>query len=195
MTGKRPPRRLRSSEQIAADRAAILPLCDGTLTVKEIAADLGRYPGDVWGDVIALRRDGHEAPVRVPALKGEVAVYRQFAADGRLLYVGCTSNPLRRMEVHASKSRWFREIARIEIEWFDSGDEALAAELEAIRTEGPVHNVRGVPHSPLPLALLGEPHVQQRTQFRVADQRPQQPLDRGVERNEGVILMGTGSTR
>lgn len=50
-------------------------------------------------------------------------------------------------------------------------------------------------HSPLPLALLGEPHVQQRAQFRVADQRPQQPLDRGVERDERILLMGTGSTR
>ena len=48
--------------------------------------------------------------------------------------------------------------------------------------------------SPLPLALLGQPLVQQRAQLRVADQRAQQPLDRGVEGNEVVVLTGTGST-
>lgn len=202
-----------------------------------------------------------------------VALYRIFDADGRLLYVGVSENPLRRLRQHHVGSRWFRGVAvRTEIEWHQSRKAALAAEAEAIRTEAPVHNQaqthkthmaepaasvikmcgglvavaemlgvhrtsvgrwtgpagrhgtggmipswhqgpllsaarkRGIdlrpehfflqaPHSPLPLALLGEPHVQQRAQFRVADQRPQQPLDRDVEGDEVVILMGTGSTR
>ena len=74
--------------------------------------------------------------------KGQVAVYRQYAADGTLLYVGVSANPLRRMSEHNSKSG--RKVARIEIDWFDSRVEALAAEREAIKTEAPRDNKAGL---------------------------------------------------
>lgn len=141
---KRPP------EVREADRAAVLQLCDGKRTIDEIKSALGRsrWSQDVYADVLALRRMGHAAPVNVVprAMRdGGGVVYRHFAADGTLLYVGCSANPLHRTAIHASQSPWFRQIARIEIAHFDSGHDAAAAEAHAIRTENPIHNVQGRP--------------------------------------------------
>ena len=82
-----------------------------------------------------------------------VAVYRQYAADGTLLYVGVSANPLRRMSEHNSKSG--RRPVRIDLEWFDSLAEALAAERKAIKTEAPRDNVY-VPQDPPPKAPANE---------------------------------------
>lgn len=94
----------RSPEKLAADRAAILALCDGRNTIKDIAAATGVDRYGVWADVTALRRAGHSAPVviRPASLDNGGAVYRHFDADGGLLYVGRTANPLQRTALHAS---------------------------------------------------------------------------------------------
>ena len=141
----RRPCNRRAQEKLAADRAAILALCDGTRSTADIAVLVDRCPGDVWADVQALRRQGHKAPLRqhLARIGDGRAVYRHFGADGRLLYVGCTGNPVQRTALHASQTPWFRQIVRIEIEWFETGAEAIAAELEAIRTENPPFNVAG----------------------------------------------------
>jgi hypothetical protein len=69
-------------------------------------------------------------------------LYRHFAADGRLLYVGISVNVIWRIGTHQERSHWFRSISRIEIEHFDSRDAALAAEKTAIRAEKPLFNVQ-----------------------------------------------------
>jgi hypothetical protein len=56
------------------------------------------------------------------------ALYRHFDADGRLLYVGIS----------------MQDIATVRIEWFYSRKEALQAELRAITTENPAHNLAGL---------------------------------------------------
>ncbi len=71
------------------------------------------------------------------------ALYRHFDAEGLLLYVGVSLRPLGRLCEHRDSSHWVRSIARVTMEWFDSRPEALAAELRAIQTEGPAHNIAG----------------------------------------------------
>ena len=135
--GKRP------REVVAAARSAVLDLCDGTRTIGEIAEITRRDRSAVYADWFALRNAGHAAPIhrRPRGLNNGGAVYRHFAADGRLLYVGCSVNPLARLSCHVSQAKWFKQIARIDIVHYARGDEAIAAEAEAIRTENPVFNI------------------------------------------------------
>ncbi|MEU6595071.1 hypothetical protein ABZ923_38740 [Streptomyces sp. NPDC046881] len=70
------------------------------------------------------------------------AVYRPWAADGTLLYVGSSYNPDARYQIHRSKE-WGQEIARRAMEWLGTRAGAYRAELEAIGTESPKHNVYG----------------------------------------------------
>lgn len=69
------------------------------------------------------------------------AVYRVFAADGRLLYVGCSPSPLVRAHDHALTKAWGAEIATITVAWFPSRVEAAEAEFLAISKEAPEWNV------------------------------------------------------
>lgn len=69
------------------------------------------------------------------------SLYRHFGADGSLLYVGISLSWPARTKAHVRQSRWFEEVARVEIERFPSRDEALRAEREAIKSEGPRFNV------------------------------------------------------
>jgi predicted GIY-YIG superfamily endonuclease len=71
-------------------------------------------------------------------------LYRHFAADGELLYVGVSLSALRRLQQHQQRSPWFDHIARVEIQAFQSRGEALTAERQAIATERPTHNARCV---------------------------------------------------
>lgn len=69
-------------------------------------------------------------------------LYRFFAADGVLLYVGITCNPSRRFEKHGDDKPWWLEVARIELQQFADRVAVLAAERTAIATEQPRYNVR-----------------------------------------------------
>lgn len=69
------------------------------------------------------------------------ALYRIFAAEGRLLYVGVSYLPDRRLEQHAATKFWWTEVGEVEVEWFANRDEAEAAERDAIHHENPEHNI------------------------------------------------------
>jgi transcriptional regulator with XRE-family HTH domain len=69
------------------------------------------------------------------------AVYRHFAADGTLLYVGASHDPTRRLYEHKCRTDWAGEVARTIVDWFDSREAALEAERKAIRSERPAHNL------------------------------------------------------
>jgi hypothetical protein len=71
------------------------------------------------------------------------ALYRHFDADGRLLYVGISMRPFQRLYNH-DRSHWSQDIATVRIEWFDARKDALQAELRAITTESPAHNLAGL---------------------------------------------------
>lgn len=70
----------------------------------------------------------------------KTAVYRHYDADGALLYVGLSRNPLKRWGQHKALALWFYDISRIEIQWFDSREEASDAEIRAVKSERPIFN-------------------------------------------------------
>lgn len=67
-------------------------------------------------------------------------VYRYFDADDRLLYVGVSANSVARMIGHRSAAEWWPLATRIAIERFETREQALEAEYEAIVNERPLHN-------------------------------------------------------
>lgn len=71
-------------------------------------------------------------------------LYRLFATDGTLLYVGCSSRPLARLEQHGLKP-WFAEVASVSLVHFANYREAAQAEIRAIAEEGPKYNIAGNP--------------------------------------------------
>jgi hypothetical protein len=68
-------------------------------------------------------------------------LYRHFAADGALLYVGVSLSTVHRLSGHKKHSHWFADIARVEIQSFESRAAALTAECEAVKKERPRHNI------------------------------------------------------
>lgn len=73
----------------------------------------------------------------------ETCLYRHFDAAGRLLYVGISICLAQRTSSHRLRAEWFRDVRNITVEWFASREIAEAAELSAIRSEHPIHNVAG----------------------------------------------------
>ena len=85
------------------------------------------------------------------------ALYRFYAAGGRLLYIGITDDLRARLAAHEARKSWWPEVRRTTVEWHTTRQEALAAEAAAIRAECPVHNItHAVPAKPLP-AWLRDP--------------------------------------
>lgn len=88
----------------------------------------------------------HTAPVEPvqqcnhPRRDEPTCLYRHWSVAGELLYVGISLSSLDRLAGHRSGSPWFREIARIDIEWHDDRVAAMRAERRAIQTEGPKYN-------------------------------------------------------
>lgn len=70
-----------------------------------------------------------------------VAVYRLYDSDENLLYVGQSNWPERRIYKHSTKT-WGKDIARSEMDWYESRDEALAAERRLLESHRPLHNVQ-----------------------------------------------------
>lgn len=68
------------------------------------------------------------------------ALYRHFDSNDVLLYVGITRDAEARREQHAKTSMWAEFAVRETCEWFDSREEATAAEREAIEAEQPLFN-------------------------------------------------------
>lgn len=67
-------------------------------------------------------------------------LYRFFASDGTLLYIGITQDLPARLRVHNKTKVDFRLVAYIRLEHFDSREEVLAAETAAIKAERPAWN-------------------------------------------------------
>jgi hypothetical protein len=78
-----------------------------------------------------------------PTKDVETSLYRHFDQDGTLLYVGIAIDPIKRLYSHSSVSHWYDQIETVKIKRYPSRYTALAAEVEAIRTEKPLYNVAG----------------------------------------------------
>ncbi len=68
-------------------------------------------------------------------------LYRFWNAAGDLLYVGLSGDPQARWRGHRANKPWWREIAQITLEHFDTLEDLKAAETAAIQTECPAYNV------------------------------------------------------
>lgn len=78
----------------------------------------------------------HETP-------GTCALYRLYGKRGRLLYVGIANDVFGRLEQHVKQKYWWSDVDHADIEWFTDRDQAVDAELRAIRLEAPDYNVQG----------------------------------------------------
>lgn len=77
-------------------------------------------------------------------------LYRLHDAADALLYIGIAGNPGRRFQQHRGDKPWWGEVARVILEHHPTRAAALAAELHAIRTEHPRHNIAGRPQIAIP---------------------------------------------
>ena len=72
-------------------------------------------------------------------------VYRLYAADGQLLYIGRSYDPLQRLRSHhASAADWPAKVVEIEGHGPYTWDEAVRREREEILRKRPPHNIDGV---------------------------------------------------
>ncbi|MGW5477640.1 hypothetical protein [Streptomyces sp. NPDC004008] len=80
------------------------------------------------------------------------ALYRLFDGHDQLLYVGITFNPRDRWLAHSATKGWWKQVARREVEWWDTRLDAEVAESKAIRDERPLYNIAGAegPSVPVP---------------------------------------------
>ena len=68
------------------------------------------------------------------------SLYRHYSKDDELLYIGISLSAINRLKQHEQHSTWFDDIARVEVEHFDTRSEARAAERAAIKSEKPKYN-------------------------------------------------------
>ena len=79
----------------------------------------------------------------------KTALYRLYDAEGELLYVGISLSAIQRLSDHMKGKLWAEDIARVDVAWYDSRTDALAAEAKAIRAEWPRHNVQHNKRTPV----------------------------------------------
>lgn len=77
------------------------------------------------------------SPRKGPVSEGKTALYRFYAADGELLYVGISQELETRWKSHERNKIWWNDVARKEHEWIATRAEAEELERTAIRTEHP----------------------------------------------------------
>lgn len=83
----------------------------------------------------------------VHARRGRTAVYRLYAQNGRLLYVGITNSPPHRFAQHAADKPWWPDVDErvTEVNWHPTRNAALRAEKALIQRYRPEHNVQHHP--------------------------------------------------
>lgn len=74
-------------------------------------------------------------------------VYRLFDAAGRLLYIGCSRRPARRLAEHRATQPWASDVDSHTEEWHDDFWCARRSEHAAIQSEGALYNVPAAEHA------------------------------------------------
>ena len=78
------------------------------------------------------------------------SLYRFYDAAGVLLYVGITRRGWHRFDEHSASKDWWSQVVTTRVEHFPTRDQARKAELVAIASESPQHNIADVPSGPRP---------------------------------------------
>lgn len=116
-------------------------------------------------------------------------LYRLFDGDGQLLYVGTSVDPQNRWEQHAREKLWWSSVARATVEWYPDRTSAMAAELAAIKAEGPLHNDKATPDEAVfPYRGTRGPSVESRLRRAVVEHRT--ALDRLAVAVDRAALSG-----
>ena len=76
---------------------------------------------------------------------GRTQLYRHFDADGRLLYVGISLSVVSRLAQHRESAKWFSRISKVTVESYETREDALDAENNAIARENPIFNRKRPP--------------------------------------------------
>ena len=84
----------------------------------------------------------------MPKKEKPTALYRAYSATDELLYVGVSISVMARLSQHKSSADWFDGTSRIDVEWHPTRQKALAAEMQAIKTEHPIYNKMGAVERP-----------------------------------------------
>jgi hypothetical protein len=95
--------------------------------------------------ILAAKASRREVSRPITVAEGEPSgcqLYRCYAEDGCLLYVGISYDAMHRLHGgHRLSGSWFRELATVRVEHFPTREEAVAAEKAAIGREAPLYNV------------------------------------------------------
>lgn len=118
--------------------ARIDPINDEEGTVFERPSRSGMWIGGIEQATTSLARFAF-APYGTGDLTG---VYRLYACDGTLLYVGVTNDPIRRWKQHAAERPWWSEVDHLALVPFGSAASARYMERQIIRSERPLYNVQ-----------------------------------------------------
>jgi hypothetical protein len=68
-------------------------------------------------------------------------LYRLYGPADELLYVGISKSALLRLGQHLGEKPWADQVTRTTIDWYDTREAAAAAEVAAIVSERPLHNI------------------------------------------------------
>lgn len=71
----------------------------------------------------------------------EYTLYRTYSKDGTLLYIGQSNSWPRRFMEHRTKSPWFQDAVKVEIQSYLTKRDLDEAERQAVEKEKPAHNV------------------------------------------------------
>jgi len=102
-----------------------------------------------------MARGGRWAVVRKSLDSRPHTLYRFFDHRGELLYIGVSAALLNRLNQHRESRPWWCDVANVDLEHFETREEAFDAERNAIVVEKPTHNVhhnRGNPRAVVPEA-------------------------------------------
>lgn len=69
------------------------------------------------------------------------ALYRAYDTEGQLLYIGMAADWGHRWSRHRTRSSFYDQVARLDIEWHPTRAAASNAECKAIEDEHPIHNI------------------------------------------------------
>lgn len=76
-------------------------------------------------------------------------LYRLRDHSGRLLYVGISDHPVRRLREHERYKEWWRAVTSVNFESHETMKDAAVAERKAIRLEKPLFNIQHADAEPL----------------------------------------------
>lgn len=131
--------------------------------------ETARAESTVWSQCTVTVSNERTAPGLPPALRArmihratgdEVAVYRFYDANDRLLYVGISKDPMNRWQEHMGR-RWWADVVSYEVRWHPSRADARTEEKRAMADEDPVYNIHSAPrHGAHWRAALAAPEAQ-----------------------------------